>query len=116
MSDRPIVRLENVTKLYGGVAALESANFDLYAREIHALVGENGAGKSTLCKLIAGVISPTDGRLSVDGRPVAFSAPKDANRLGIAMVFQETSLVPQLTVAQNVVLGRERAFNSVRRV
>ena len=116
MSDRPIVRLENVTKLYGGVAALESANFDLYPGEIHALVGENGAGKSTLCKLIAGVISPTDGRLSVDGRPVAFSAPKDANRLGIAMVFQETSLVPQLTVAQNMVLGRERAFNSVRRV
>ncbi len=116
MSDRPIVTLQSVTKLYGGVAALESANFDLYAGEIHALVGENGAGKSTLCKLIAGVISPTAGRLSVDGGPVAFSAPKDANRLGIAMVFQETSLVPQLTVAQNMVLGRERAFNSVRRV
>ncbi len=62
------------------------------------------------------MISPTAGRLSVDGGPVAFSAPKDANRLGIAMVFQETSLVPQLTVAQNMVLGRERAFDSVRRV
>jgi simple sugar transport system ATP-binding protein len=116
MSNRPIVTLENVTKRYSGVAALEGANFDLHAGEIHALVGENGAGKSTLCKLIAGVISPTEGRLSVDGQQVAFSAPKDASGLGIAMVFQETSLVPQLTVAQNMVLGRERAFNSVRKV
>ena len=116
MNNPPTVTLENVTKRYSGVTALENANFELYPGEIHALVGENGAGKSTLCKLIAGVISPTEGRLSVDGRPVAFSAPKDATRLGIAMVFQETSLVPQLTVAQNMVLGRERAFNSVRKV
>jgi simple sugar transport system ATP-binding protein len=116
MNNPPTVTLENVTKRYSGVTALESANFELYPGEIHALVGENGAGKSTLCKLVAGVISPTEGRLSVDGRPVAFSAPKDASRLGIAMVFQETSLVPQLTVAQNMVLGRERAFNSVRGV
>ena len=116
MNKPPTVTLENVTKRYSGVTALESANFELYPGEIHALVGENGAGKSTLCKLVAGVISPTEGRLSVDGQPVAFSAPKDASRLGIAMVFQETSLVPQLTVAQNMVLGRERAFNSVRRV
>ena len=116
MTNPPTVTLENVTKRYSGVTALEGANFDFRAGEIHALVGENGAGKSTLCKLVAGVISPTEGRLSVDGRPVAFSAPKDASRLGIAMVFQETSLVPQLTVAQNMVLGRERAFNSVRGV
>ncbi|HXE24446.1 MAG TPA: sugar ABC transporter ATP-binding protein [Roseiarcus sp.] len=116
MSNDPIVALENATKRYGGVAALENANFELFPGEIHALVGENGAGKSTLCKLIAGVTPPTEGLLRVDGRPVAFSAPKDASRLGIAMVFQETSLVPQLTVAQNIVLGRERAFNSVRKV
>src|SRR6185437_14416803 len=116
MSNDPIVALENATKRYGGVAALENANFELFPGEIHALVGENGAGKSTLCKLIAGVTPPTEGLLRVDGRPVAFSAPKDASRLGIAMVFQETSLVPQLTVAQNIVLGRERAYNSVRKV
>ncbi|RBP08164.1 simple sugar transport system ATP-binding protein [Roseiarcus fermentans] len=116
MSRRPIVALENVTKRYGAIAALEAANFDLYPGEIHALVGENGAGKSTLCKLIAGVMPPTEGVLRIDDAPVAFSAPKDASRLGISMVFQETSLVPQLTVAQNMVLGRERAFNSVRKV
>jgi len=116
MSKDPIVALENVTKRYGGIAALASANFELFPGEIHALVGENGAGKSTLCKLIAGVMPPTEGLLRVDGKPVAFAAPKDASRLGISMVFQESNLVPQLTVAQNMVLGRERAFNSVRQV
>ncbi len=116
MSNLPLVALERVTKRYGGIAALENANFELFPGEIHALVGENGAGKSTLCKLIAGVMPPTEGLLRVDGQPIAFAAPKDASRLGISMVFQETSLVPQLTVAQNMVLGRERAFNSVRRV
>jgi simple sugar transport system ATP-binding protein len=116
MSNGPIVALENATKRYGGVAALEGANFELFPGEIHALVGENGAGKSTLCKLIAGVAPLSEGLLRIDGRRAAFSAPKDASRLGISMVFQETSLVPQLTVAQNIVLGRERAFNSVRKV
>jgi simple sugar transport system ATP-binding protein len=116
MSSRPIIALESVTKRYGGIAALENASFQLFPGEIHALVGENGAGKSTLCKLIAGVMPPTEGVLRIEGQPVAFAAPKDASRLGIAMVFQETSLVPQLTVAQNMVLGRERAFNSVRTI
>lgn len=113
---KPIISLEHATKTYGGIAALADASFDLYPGEIHALVGENGAGKSTLCKLIAGVVAPTEGGLRVDGEPVAFSAPKEASARGISMVYQETSLVPQLTVAQNIVLGRERAFNSVRKV
>jgi len=116
MSRTPIISLENVTKSYGGINALEEADFELYPGEIHALAGENGAGKSTLCKLIAGVITPTDGVLRIDGEVVSLSAPKDASRLGISMVYQETSLVPQLTVAQNMVLGRENTFNSVRRV
>jgi simple sugar transport system ATP-binding protein len=115
-SATPIISLENATKTYGGIAALAEANFELYPGEIHALVGENGAGKSTLCKLIAGVIAPTEGVLRVDGEAVSFSAPKDASQRGISMVYQETSLVPQLTVAQNIVLGREQAFNSVRKV
>jgi simple sugar transport system ATP-binding protein len=113
---QPVVSLENATKTYGGIAALADATFDLYPGEIHALVGENGAGKSTLCKLIAGVISPSQGTLRVDGEVVSFAAPKDASMHGISMVYQETSLVPQLTVAQNIALGRESAFNSVRKV
>ena len=116
MSSEPIIRLENATKKYGGISALEGASFDLFPGEVHALVGENGAGKSTLCKLVAGVIAPTEGTLRVGGEVVNFSAPKDARRHGISMVYQESSLVPQLTVAQNIVLGRERAFNSVRKV
>ena len=116
MSADPIIRLEKVAKSYGGINALEEADFELFPGEIHALAGENGAGKSTLCKLIAGVIAPTAGAVWIDGRQVTLSAPKDASRLGISMVYQETSLVPQLTVAQNMVLGRERMFNSVRKV
>ena len=116
VTGQAVVSLENVTKTYGGIAALADANFDLRPGEIHALVGENGAGKSTLCKLIAGVVSPSEGVLRVDGEAVSFAAPKDASLRGISMVYQETSLVPQLTVAQNIVLGRERAFNSVRKV
>jgi simple sugar transport system ATP-binding protein len=108
--------LDGITKRYSGTAALQSADFELFPGEIHALVGENGAGKSTLCKLIAGVIAPSEGSLTIDGQAVHLTAPKDAAPYGISMVYQETSLVPQLTVAQNMVLGRERAFNSVRKV
>jgi simple sugar transport system ATP-binding protein len=116
MTVPPIVSLMNVTKTYGGIAALAEASFDLRPGEIHALVGENGAGKSTLCKLIAGVVTPSEGHVCIDGEAVAFANPKDASRRGISMVYQETSLVPQLTVAQNMVLGRERPLNSVRKV
>jgi simple sugar transport system ATP-binding protein len=116
MSAEPIVSLEGVSKTYGGVAALADASFELRPGEIHALVGENGAGKSTLCKIVAGVVVPSQGTVRVDGNVVSFAAPKDASARGIAMVYQETSLVPQLTVAQNIVLGRESAFNSVRAV
>ncbi len=116
MTAAPIISLEGVSKTYGGVAALADASFELRPGEIHALVGENGAGKSTLCKIIAGVVTPSQGVVRVDGQVVSFAAPKDASARGIAMVYQETSLVPQLTVAQNIVLGRESAFNSVRAV
>lgn len=116
MASQPIIALEGVTKSYGGINALEDASFELFPGEVHALVGENGAGKSTLCKLVAGVVRPSAGTIRVDGQAVNLATPKDAGRHGISMVFQETSLVPQLTVAQNMVLGREHAFNSVRRV
>ena len=116
MTAEHVVSLEQASKVYGGISALDQASFDLKKGEIHALAGENGAGKSTLCKLIAGVIAPSSGVIRVDGEEVKFANPKDASARGIAMVYQETSLVPQLTVAQNMVLGREHAFNSVRRV
>ena len=108
------LELKSVTKEYYGTPAVKEVNFDLKRGEIHALLGENGAGKSTLSKIMAGVVKPTNGQIFLDGKPVSFSGPVDALAAGIAMVFQETSLVPTLTVAQNLYLGKERFINRLR--
>ncbi|HKY92158.1 MAG TPA: sugar ABC transporter ATP-binding protein [Nevskiaceae bacterium] len=110
----PILRVEGASKVYAGVHALQDVSFDLRAGEIHALVGENGAGKSTLCKAIAGAIRLSSGRILVDGRAVSFARPGDALAAGISMVYQETSLVPSMTVAQNLELGREKFLSRLR--
>jgi ABC-type sugar transport system ATPase subunit len=89
-----ILSLRNATKLYAGVAAIENVDFELRRGEIHALVGENGAGKSTLTKVMAGVVTLTSGTMQVDGVDAAPRTPLEARHLGIAMVFQENSLVP----------------------
>jgi simple sugar transport system ATP-binding protein len=111
---RPIIRISNGSKVYGGIHAIDGVDFDVHAGEVHALVGENGAGKSTLSKSIAGTIRLTSGTVEVDGVPVTFDSPSDALRKGIAMVYQETSLVPTMTVAQNIELGNEKFFNRFR--
>ncbi|TPJ39221.1 sugar ABC transporter ATP-binding protein [Mesorhizobium sp. B2-5-4] len=110
----PIVRLENVTKNYRGVPAVKNVSFELRKGEIHALLGENGAGKSTLTKIIAGVVDATSGRMFHKGREIAYASPHAALEAGIAMVFQETSLVPSMTVAQNLYLGTEKFLNRLR--
>ena len=110
----PVLRVVNGSKIYGGVHAIEDVNFDLYAGEVHALAGENGAGKSTLCKAIAGAIHLTSGEMYVDGKPVDFDQPRDALAAGIAMVYQETSLVPTMTAAQNIELGNEKLLTRFR--
>ena len=94
--------------------AIDKVDFDLRTGEIHALVGENGAGKSTLTKVMAGVVTLTSGTMLVAGREVKPRTPLEARNLGIAMVFQETSLVPTMTVAQNLFLGQEKFFNRLR--
>ncbi|MEP9373496.1 sugar ABC transporter ATP-binding protein [Mesorhizobium sp. KR1-2] len=109
-----IVRLEAVTKAYRGVPAVSKVDFELRRGEIHALLGENGAGKSTLTKMIAGVVEPTSGRIFHKGKEAHFASPNDALGAGIAMVFQETSLVPSMTVAQNLYLGSEKFLNRLR--
>ncbi len=114
MTAAPLLSVQHATKTYGGVPAIDAVDFDLRPGEIHALVGENGAGKSTLCKAIAGVIPMDSGELYFENAPFLPKSPRDAYDKGISMVFQETSLVPQLSVAQNMVLGRERIFNSLR--
>ncbi len=109
-----ILELKDGTKEYRGVPALKNVTFTLERGEIHALLGENGAGKSTLTKMLAGVVAPTSGRILIDGQPVELTSPADALAKGIAMVYQETSLVPSLTVAQNLYLADARWFNRLR--
>ncbi len=114
MSSDILLSLNQATKLYAGVPAIDGVNFDLRRGEIHALVGENGAGKSTLTKVMAGVVALTSGTMTIDGVEVSPKSPLDARHLGIAMVFQENSLVPTMTVAQNLFLGQERFYNRLR--
>ena len=113
MSDT-ILALSKATKLYAGVPAIEGVDFELRRGEIHALVGENGAGKSTLTKVMAGVVTLTSGTMQINGVEIAPKTPLEARHLGIAMVFQENSLVPTMTVAQNLFLGQERFYNRLR--
>src|SRR5271165_6596046 len=113
-SGQPVLSVTRGSKIYGGVHAIEGVDFNLFAGEVHALVGENGAGKSTLCKAIAGAIRLTSGTYCVDGRPVYFQSPRDALASGICMVYQETSLVPTMTAAQNIELGNEKLLTRFR--
>jgi ribose transport system ATP-binding protein len=101
----PLFRLEGVSKHYGGVRALEKADLVIEAGLVHAILGENGAGKSTLMKVIAGVIEPDEGAMYLEGRRVRFARPADANAAGVACIFQELSLVPDLSVADNIVIA-----------
>jgi simple sugar transport system ATP-binding protein len=110
----PLLEMRQATKRYGGVAAIESVDFDLRPAEIHALVGENGAGKSTLTKVMAGVVALDSGTMLIEGREARPRTPLDARHLGVAMVFQENSLVPTMTVAQNLFLGQEKFYNRLR--
>ena len=101
----PLLQAIGITKLYGTFAANDAVSIDLYAGEIHALLGENGAGKSTLVKMIYGLMQPTAGELRWKGEKVELAGPSDARALGIGMVFQHFSLFDNLTVAENVALG-----------
>jgi ABC-type sugar transport system ATPase subunit len=103
----PLFRVEQVSKLFDGVQALYRVDADFNAGEIHAIVGENGAGKSTLVKIMAGVHAPDEGRLFLNGEEVSFATPRQAIEANIAVVYQEPSLVPMLTVDENLILGRE---------
>ena len=106
--------MSNIAKEYRGVAALKDIDFDLRRGEVHAILGENGAGKSTLVKILSGAVAPSGGEISLDGQRIQIAGPAGARRYGIAMVYQETSLVPTLTVAQNLYLGDEKFFNRLR--
>ena len=102
----PLLRAEGISKSYPGVKALSGVDLDVEAGEVHALLGENGAGKSTLMKVIAGAVEPDAGRITIDGKSLPFGSPDLARRSGVAIVYQELSLVPTLSVAENILLGR----------
>lgn len=102
-----LLHAANIVKSYDGVQALQGATFDLRAGEVHALVGENGAGKSTLIKIITGAVNADAGRIEVDGEEVTNNSPRVAKALGIAAIYQQPALFPELTVAENIALGLE---------
>jgi ribose transport system ATP-binding protein len=103
----PVLELRNVSKRFPGVVALDDVNFDLYAGEVHVLVGENGAGKSTLVKLLSGIYQQDGGEILMDGKPIHLRDPHTAQALGVSTVHQELNLVPHLDVGKNIYLGRE---------
>ena len=108
-TDRELMTIESLSKSYGGVRALRSADLHVRAGEVHALVGENGAGKSTLVKILAGATTKDSGEIRLNGVPVDFHSRSDSIRSGISVIFQHANLVPQLTVAENVTLGVEQS-------
>jgi len=113
--DSPLLQLTNVTKSFGAVRALKGVSFTLHAGEVHALLGENGAGKSTLIKVITGAHAPDGGTMEVAGEVVTHLSPRSAHERGIACIYQQPALFPDLTVAENIALGLEKPA-ALRRV
>ncbi|HEX9903442.1 MAG TPA: sugar ABC transporter ATP-binding protein [Propylenella sp.] len=116
MTTEPIIAVDRVTKKFPGVTALSGVSFALRRGEIHGLVGENGAGKTTLIRILSGDYRPDEGTLTVAGKPAAFGSPSDARRRGIVTIFQELTIVPWLSVAENVVLGSEPTVGFGRQI
>src|SRR5437868_10589848 len=102
-----LLRLSNVGKSFAGVQALTNVSFELLAGEVHALVGENGAGKSTLIKIITGALQPDSGKIEIDGIPVSHLSPASAHAAGIAAIYQQPALFPDLSVMENIALALE---------
>src|SRR4051794_13423399 len=111
----PLVELRDASKSYGAVRALRDGNLPLRSGEVRALMGENGAGKSTLVKVLGGVVRRDSGEMLVDGAPVDFHSPHDARDAGIAVIYQEPTLFPDLSIAENVVMGYH-PLGSLRRI
>ena len=104
---QPFLQMRGIVKRFPGVLALSGVDFEAYLGEVHVLLGENGAGKSTLIKVLSGVYPPDAGEILLGGRPVAIRNPHDAQLLGVSTIYQELNLVPEMTVAENIFLGRE---------
>ena len=112
-ADTPLLQVNGASKRFPGVQALDGVHLDLRHGEVHAVVGENGAGKSTLMKLLSGIEQPDQGEFFLDGEPYTPSSPRHAQELGISIIHQELNLMPDLTVAQNIYIGREPRFGGI---
>lgn len=106
-NDAPVIRMEHIHKSFGGVHALDDVQIEVYAGEVHAILGENGAGKSTLIKTMTGVHQPDSGEIYLYGERVQFSGPREAQQQGIGAIYQEPSLFPDLDIAENIMVGRQ---------
>ncbi len=113
--DRPVLEMERVSKRFGATQALDEVSFALYPGEVHALLGENGAGKSTLIKIMTGVQQQDTGDIKIDGAPVRISSAQEAQRLGVAAMYQEPMIFPDLSVAENIFIGHRNRGKIVRR-
>ena len=109
MQETTLLQMRHINKVFPGVKALSDVDFTLRKGEIHALMGENGAGKSTLIKILTGVYGMDGGEISVEGENVTIHSPQDAQNKGISTVYQEITLCPNLTVAENMFIGREES-------
>ena len=107
MAEKAILTMKGITKTFPGVKALSNVDFKLCEGDIHALMGENGAGKSTLIKVLTGIYPFDAGEIIMDGKPMVNKSPQDAQNNGISTVYQEVNLCPNLTVAENLFIGRE---------
>ena len=103
----PVLHIQNVSKAFPGVQALDGVSFAVQRGEVHAVVGENGAGKSTLMKILAGALAPDSGTVRLQGTEIESYDPETARRIGIGIIYQEFNLIPYLTGAENISLGRE---------
>ncbi|MDQ2703989.1 MAG: ATP-binding cassette domain-containing protein [Pseudomonadota bacterium] len=109
----PAMELSGVSVDFGSVKALQDIDIKVYPGEVHCLLGDNGAGKSTLIKVLSGVHRPSKGRILVDGRPVVFRNPREAQALGVATVFQDLGMIPLMSITRNFFLGREPTRSSL---
>ncbi len=108
MTDQtPIVQGRNIVKRYGHVTAIDHSDFELRRGEILAVIGDNGAGKSSIVKAICGAVTPDEGEILIEGKPVRFSSPIDARNMGIEIVYQQLAMSPALSIADNMFMGRE---------
>lgn len=103
---KALVEMKNIRKEFPGVIALSNVSFDIRPGEVHLLLGENGAGKSTLMKILSGIYTPTSGTITIDGTDYQKLSPKTSYQLGISVIYQELSVVNELSIAENMFLGR----------